>query len=83
MSDETGKAAPEIADTFKLIGSQAPQLLKDSDALADVTKAAITLSKASGMDVVDSGKAVTTVMNQMGVSADNAGHIIDAMAKAA
>lgn len=83
LSDETGKAAPEIADTFKLIGSQAPQLLKDSDALADVTKAAITLSKASGMDVVDSGKAVTTVMNQMGVSADNAGHIIDAMAKAA
>lgn len=83
LSDETGKSAPQIADTFKLIGSQAPQLLKDSDALADVTKAAITLSKASGMDVVDSGKAVTTVMNQMGVSADNAGHIIDAMAKAA
>lgn len=83
LSDATGKSAPEIADTFKLIGSQAPQLLKDSDALADVTKAAITLSKASGMDVVDSGKAVTTVMNQMGVSADNAGHIIDAMAKAA
>lgn len=83
LSDETGKAAPEIADAFKLIGSQSPQLLKDSDALADVTKAAITLSKASGMDVVDSGKAVTTVMNQMGVSADNAGHIIDAMAKAA
>lgn len=83
LSDATGKSAPEIADTFKLIGSQAPQLLKDSDALADVTKAAITLSKASGMDVVDSGKAVTTVMNQMGVSADNTGHIIDAMAKAA
>lgn len=83
LSDATGKSAPEIADAFKLIGSQAPQLLKDSDALADVTKAAITLSKASGMDVVDSGKAVTTVMNQMGVSADNAGHIIDAMAKAA
>lgn len=83
LSDATGKAAPEIADAFKLIGSQAPQLLKDRDALADVTKAAITLSKASGMDVVDSGKAVTTVMNQMGVSADNAGHIIDAMAKAA
>ena len=83
LSDETGKAAPEIADAFKLIGSQSPQLLKNSDALADVTKAAITLSKASGMDVVDSGKAVTTVMNQMGVSADNAGHIIDAMAKAA
>lgn len=83
LSDATGKAAPEIADAFKLIGSQSPQLLKDSDALADVTKAAITLSKASGMDVVDSGKAVTTVMNQMGVSADNAGHIIDAMAKAA
>lgn len=83
LSDETGKSAPEIADAFKLIGSQSPQLLKNSDALADVTKAAITLSKASGMDVVDSGKAVTTVMNQMGVSADNAGHIIDAMAKAA
>lgn len=83
LSDATGKSAPEIADAFKLIGSQSPQLLKDSDALADVTKAAITLSKASGMDVVDSGKAVTTVMNQMGVSADNAGHIIDAMAKAA
>lgn len=83
LSNETGKSASSIADAFKLIGSQAPELLKDNDALAAVTKSAITLSKASGMDVVDSGKAVTTVMNQMGVSAENSGHIIDAMAKAA
>ena len=83
LSDETGKSASSIADAFKLIGSQAPELLKDNDALAAVTKSAITLSKASGMDVVDSGKAVTTVMNQMGVSAENSSHIIDAMAKAA
>lgn len=83
LSNKTGKSAKDIADSFKLIGSQAPQLLQDREGLVAVTDAAITLSKAAKMDVVDAGKAITTAMNGMGIAAEDSGHIIDAMAKAA
>lgn len=83
LSNKTGKAAADIVDSFKLIGSQAPELLKDREGLVAVTDAAITLSKAAGMEVVDAGKAITTAMNGMGIAASDAGHVIDAMAKAA
>jgi hypothetical protein len=48
-----------------------------------VTQAAMTLATASGMELVDSAKAVTTAMNQMGLEASEAGNIIDVMSTAA
>ena len=63
MSRGTTRAAGEILDAFTLIGSQAPQLLDDKEGLEGVTKAAMTLSTAAKMDVVDAAKAITTAMN--------------------
>ena len=83
MSRGTTRAAGEILDAFTLIGSQAPQLLDDKEGLEGVTKAAMTLSTAAKMDVVDAAKAITTAMNQLGLSADESTNIIDAMAMAA
>lgn len=83
MSKGTTRAAGEILDAFTLIGSQAPQLLDDKEGLEGVTKAAMTLSTAAKMDVVDAAKAITTAMNQLGLSADESTNIIDAMAMAA
>lgn len=82
MSDKYNVASKEIVKSMELIGSQAPQLLKDMDALGKVTEAAIVLKKAAGgdMQITDSAKAITTVMNQMGVAADEATGIINSMA---
>lgn len=72
MSKKFGINAGEIADSMGLIGSQAPELLKNTDALASVTDAAMTLSKAGSISAEAAGKAITTVTNQMGVSASEA-----------
>lgn len=72
MSKKFGINAGEIADSMGLIGSQAPELLKNTDALASVTDAAMTLSRAGSISAEAAGKAITTVTNQMGVSASEA-----------
>ena len=82
MSKNFKSSASEIVDAMKLIGSQAPELLKDSDALMKVTEAANVLSEAAEIGVGDAAKAITGVMNQMGVSATKATDIINAFAAA-
>ena len=44
MSKKFGTSAADVVDSMKLIGSQAPELLKDSDALAYVSEQANILS---------------------------------------
>ena len=83
MSNGTKQSAADVLGAFTLIGSQAPQLLDDKKGLEEVTRAAQTLSKASGMDLVDAASAITTAMNQMGVEAKDAGMIIDGLSTGA
>lgn len=83
MSNGTKQSAADVLDAFTLIGSQAPQLLDDKKGLEEVTRAAQTLAKASGMDLVDAAGAITTAMNQMGVEAKDAGMIIDSLSTGA
>lgn len=83
MSNGTKQSAADVLDAFTLIGSQAPQLLDDKKGLEEVTAAAQTLAKASGMDLVDAAGAITTAMNQMGVEAKDAGMIIDGLSTGA
>lgn len=80
MSKGFKSSASEIVDSMKLIGSQAPELLKNQDALMKVTEAANVLSEAAGIEVVDAAKGLTTVMNQMGASASEAANIINVLA---
>lgn len=80
MSKGFKSSASEIVDSMKLIGSQAPELLKNQDALMKVTEAANVLSEAAGIEVVDAAKGVTTVINQMGASASEATNIINVLA---
>jgi len=75
-------SASEIVDSMKLIGSQAPELLSDKDALMEVTKSANVLAEAAQIGVVDAAKGITTVMNQMGASASEASNIINVLAAA-
>ena len=80
MSKEFKSSASDIVDAMKLIGSQAPELLSDKEALMEVTKAANVLAEAAQIEVVDAAKGITTVMNQMGVSASEASNIINTLA---
>ena len=80
MSKGFKSSASEIVDSMKLIGSQAPELLQNQDALMKVTEAANVLSEAAGIEVVDAAKGITTVMNQMGASASEATNIINVLA---
>lgn len=82
MGEDFGVSAKEIMKSMGLIGSQAPELLKDADALAKVTQEAMVLSKASDMSVEDSGKAITGVMNMFGVAFTEAKEIINTMGQA-
>lgn len=80
LSMKFGASATSIVDSFKLIGSQAPQLLQDKEGLQGVAEAAMVLAKAGGIEVQDAAKGITTVMNQMNVSASEATGIINALA---
>lgn len=80
MSKGFKASASDIVDSMKLIGSQAPELLKNQDALMKVTEAANVLAEAAGIEVVDAAKGITTVMNQMNAKASEATDIINVLA---
>lgn len=82
MSKNFRASASDIVDSMKLIGSQAPQLLSNKEALMAVTESANVLAEAAGIEVVDAAKGITTVMNQMGVDASKASEIINVLAAA-
>lgn len=82
MSGRFQSSAGEIVDAMKLIGSQAPELLKVPDALMEVTDAANVLSEAARIEVTDAAKAITGTMNQMGASSSEAADIINTFAAA-
>ena len=78
----TTQTASQVADAFRLIGSQMPQLLKSKEALVAVTKDAITLAEAAGMEVPEAAKALTGALNQMGAGAEYSGSYINILAAA-
>ncbi len=87
QSVELGKSveggASAVIEAYKLIGSAKPELLENAEALNEVTKAAITLSQASGMELPDAATALTDAMNQFGAPAEDAAKFIDALANGA
>lgn len=82
LGSTSTQTASQVVEAFQLIGSQQPELLKNKDALAEVTKQAIILAEAAGMDVLDAAKALSGSINQMGESADVAGEYINILAAA-
>lgn len=83
LSDTSTNSAKDVVDAYKVIGSQMPVLLKDKEGLSEVTKQTILLSEASGLDMATSTQAVTTALNQYGVSAGHASEYVNILAAAA
>ena len=82
LGSSTTLSASEVADAFKLIGSQQPQLLASGEALKAVTKNAITLSEAAGIDLATASQTLSTSINQMGGDSANAERYINVLAAA-
>lgn len=72
--------ATQAANAFKLIASARPELLKDAQALAQVTKEAVTLAEASGLELEPAALALAGTMNQFGVESSEAARIINVLA---
>lgn len=82
LGSTSTQTASQVVEAYKLIGSQQPELLKNREALNEVTKQAIILAEAAGMDVPSAAKALSGSINQMGESANVAGEYIDILAAA-
>lgn len=77
---EGGAAA--VIEGYQLIGSARPELLKNAQALNEVTKSAVTLSQASGLELPDAAKRLTDAMNQFNVPVSEAARVVDVLANA-
>ena len=82
LGSTTTLTASQVADAFKLIGSQQPQLLQSGEALKEVTKNAITLSEAAGIELTTAAQTLSTSINQMGGDSNNASRYINVLAAA-
>ena len=83
LGSTTTLSASQVADAFRMIGSQQPQLLASGEALKAVTKNAITLAEAAGIDLATASQTLSTSINQMGGDSNNAERYINVLAAAA
>lgn len=74
------QGAQQIIDAFTKTGSARPELLKNKQALADVTQEAIILSNAAKTELQPAIEALTMVLNQYNLPADQSRRIINALA---
>jgi len=79
-ADAMGVSITETTKLFEIVGSQMPQLLKDSAGLQQVAEAAIILSKASGDTIENSTLAMASAMNQFSLGADQAERVMNVLA---
>ena len=82
LGSTSTQTASQVVEAFQLIGGQKSELLDNKEALVEVTRQAITLAEAAGMDVPEAAKALTGSLNQMGESADKAGEYVNILAAA-
>ncbi len=74
---------PEILNALKLVGGARPELLGDADALSEVAKQAIILSKASGDELEPSVLALTTTLGQFKLEGGDAARVANELAAGA
>ena len=75
-------SSKEILDGFTIIGSKRPELLKNKEALAEVTEQALVLAE-TGVPVADAFDVVTASMNQFNLGSDKSREIINTIAAGA
>ena len=76
----TSLSASEAAEAFKLIASAKPDLLESTEALNEVTRAAVTLAEAAGTTLPDAASTLGSALNQFGADAEEANRYINVLA---
>lgn len=82
-SNQLGVSAKEVVEAYKLMAGAKPELLTNKEALADITKEAIKLSKASGLDLPDASKRLVDALNQFNAPVSEAGRYVNILAEGA
>ncbi|MFN8317161.1 MAG: phage tail tape measure protein [Chitinophagales bacterium] len=80
VAGQTKTSAVDVAKAFTAIANNQPELLKNADALAAVTKSSIILAQASKMELQPAGEALTQILNQFNKGASDAAKTIDILA---
>lgn len=76
-------SAQEILRAYSLMGGAKPELLKNKEALNEVTKQALILKEAAGMETEEAVTALANAMNQFNAPASEAGKYINVLAAGA
>jgi TP901 family phage tail tape measure protein len=80
IGSETTLSATQAVDAFKLVGSARPELLKNRDALIEVTKEGVTLAEAAEMEMGPATQAMIGIMNQFGLANEDAARTSNVLA---
>lgn len=76
----TTLSASQAAEALKLVASAKPDLLESGEALKEVTKQAILLAEAAGIDLAQAAGTVGKSLNQFGAEASEAARFVNVLA---
>lgn len=79
----TSLSASQAVQAFKLIASAKPDLLDNANALNAVTREAVALAEAAGIDLPEAANALGSSLNQFNVEASESGRFINVLAAGA
>lgn len=80
LGKTTTLSASQVAIAFKLVASAKPDLLESGEALKQVTKDAILLSEAAGIDLPTAADALGNALNQFSAGAEQASRFVNTLA---
>jgi TP901 family phage tail tape measure protein len=80
FAKEFGAAPAAILEAFKLAGSARPELLESKESMAEFTREAMLLAKASGIELPEAISQLTTIMNANGASTEETARYINVLA---
>jgi TP901 family phage tail tape measure protein len=83
MSVKFAQSSSKIAEAFTLVASKKPELLKNTEALVEMTEKVLLLQAASGIDLSDAAIITSETLNIFGKSARDAGKFVDILAAGA
>jgi len=76
-------SAAAIVEAYKLMGSARPELLQNKEDLNEVTKQALILKEAAGIELNEAVQAVASSMNQFNLDASQSERVINTLAAGA
>lgn len=80
LSAEMRTGITETTKLFEIVGSQMPQYLSDAEGLKTISASAITLSRAAKDTIENSTLALTSLLNQFSLGAEDAERAMNVLA---